>query len=429
MTRLSDQIDAQISDEEIRNQTERILASSSFKNSKRHTRFLRYIVEKTLSGESEGIKERSIGIEVFDRPADYDVSNDAIVRVAAGEIRKRLAQYYLHEGASDEIALDLPSGSYVPLLTKNHPASWSKPLKEMPPGVSELPISESALSMQIASGRPAASEIQLLDKETVGSSRRFGSSRSFRLLLGGFLLVIGGFLAYLFRPIPPLERFWKPVLRPHLPSLVCIGDMNFIMPPDNNPIISEPVSDVMRSRNHVGPNDLSALARLTGILGRYGEPSRVLLADNANLTDLRIQPVVFIGAFDNVWTQRIASDSPIRLRRDPITGSGSIVDMQNSKTLEWTVDLRQPLGAVHRDYALVARFDSPLTGQTDVILAGVGPYGTAAASEFVTNPEYFRQFEAQAPKGWEHKDVEIVLSTDVVDGRSAPPRMILFDVR
>lgn len=71
---------------------DKILQSPSFQGSKRCQRFLRFAVEKTLAGESHLLKERVIGAEVFDRPPDYETSADAIVRVKANEVRKRLAQ-------------------------------------------------------------------------------------------------------------------------------------------------------------------------------------------------------------------------------------------------------------------------------------------------------------------------------------------------
>lgn len=99
---------------EIRAQLDRILASSFFKNTKRHPHFLRFIIEKTLSGDAHEIKERLIGAAIFDRKASYDLASDPIVRVAAADIRKRLAQYYDQEEPGSNIRISLPIGSYVP---------------------------------------------------------------------------------------------------------------------------------------------------------------------------------------------------------------------------------------------------------------------------------------------------------------------------
>jgi hypothetical protein len=94
-------------------QTELILASQHFSHSKRSQLLFRYIVVKTLEGQGSILKERTLGVEVFGRAPDYDTNADPIVRMAAGEIRKRIAQYYHESAHRDELRIDLPSGSYT----------------------------------------------------------------------------------------------------------------------------------------------------------------------------------------------------------------------------------------------------------------------------------------------------------------------------
>src|SRR6516164_1078552 len=103
-----------LSEDRIREELERVLSSHEFRASKRSQEFLRYVTENTLSGRAEMLKERTIGIEVFGRSASYEPSDDATVRVKAGEVRKRLGIYYSGEGAQDPIRIELPSGTYIP---------------------------------------------------------------------------------------------------------------------------------------------------------------------------------------------------------------------------------------------------------------------------------------------------------------------------
>ena len=98
----------------IREQLDRILASPLFRNSKRYPSLLRYVVEQALDGHASDIKERTLGIEVFGRPPDYDTNVDPVVRISAAEIRKRIAQYYHDGGHENEIRIDIPLGSYIP---------------------------------------------------------------------------------------------------------------------------------------------------------------------------------------------------------------------------------------------------------------------------------------------------------------------------
>src|ERR1700688_2598396 len=106
-----------LTDEErkaIQEQLERLLSTSHFKQSRRFPSFLRFVIDQTLLGQTDLLKERTLGIEIFGREADYDTSSDPIVRVTATEIRKRIAQYYQEPGHEAELRVSLPSGSYVP---------------------------------------------------------------------------------------------------------------------------------------------------------------------------------------------------------------------------------------------------------------------------------------------------------------------------
>ena len=98
----------------VRSTLELVISSDGFAGSKQCQDFLRLLVERALAGEVETLSERMVGVELFGRPADYDISNDSIVRVRATEVRKRLAQYYRETALSPIVRIELPSGSYVP---------------------------------------------------------------------------------------------------------------------------------------------------------------------------------------------------------------------------------------------------------------------------------------------------------------------------
>ena len=107
----------------VQQQLEKLLATSLFNSSKRYPSFLKFVVTRALAGQTDQLKERILGVEVFGRPADYDTNTDPIVRVTAAEIRKRIEQYYQDPKHSQEIRLFLPSGSYAPLFSwPGHPA-------------------------------------------------------------------------------------------------------------------------------------------------------------------------------------------------------------------------------------------------------------------------------------------------------------------
>ena len=91
----------------VRSQLEKIVSDGRFAASKRYPGLLRYIVEQTLADNEENLKERTLGVEVFHRPPDYDTNLDPVVRLCAAEVRKRLAQYYQSPARGDELRIEL----------------------------------------------------------------------------------------------------------------------------------------------------------------------------------------------------------------------------------------------------------------------------------------------------------------------------------
>jgi len=100
----------------IRAQLEKVVASGLFARSDRLIRFLRFSVEQVLAGRRDCLKEQTLGIEVFDRKQDYDPRIDPIVRVEARRLRTKLTAYYSSNGNGDQVLIELPKGSYVPVF-------------------------------------------------------------------------------------------------------------------------------------------------------------------------------------------------------------------------------------------------------------------------------------------------------------------------
>src|SRR5258706_6337501 len=108
--------------EQIQDQLDRILRSSLFARSERMSRFLRFSVENTLESPGSAIKEYVVGVEGFERPADYDPQVDPIVRVEARRLRAKLKSYYAGAGSADTILIDFPKGAYAAVFRSSEPA-------------------------------------------------------------------------------------------------------------------------------------------------------------------------------------------------------------------------------------------------------------------------------------------------------------------
>ncbi len=105
----------------VREHLKEVIASPEFAGSKRAGDFLQLIVDHTLAARLDNLRERMIGAEMFGRPIDYDTANDAVVRVKASEVRKKLAQYYSGLGQPPAVRIEIPAGSYVAKFL------WEKP--------------------------------------------------------------------------------------------------------------------------------------------------------------------------------------------------------------------------------------------------------------------------------------------------------------
>jgi len=127
--------------EAVKAELNRILSSPHFVDTSRMKRFLTYVVDETLAGRANLIKGYTLGIEVFDRPENFDPQADTIVRVQAGQLRRRLDLYYSTLGQSNPVRIVIPKGAYVPKFEIRETRSVT-PLKSSEPLAKILPIEQ-----------------------------------------------------------------------------------------------------------------------------------------------------------------------------------------------------------------------------------------------------------------------------------------------
>src|SRR5215831_9689365 len=109
--------------ESVRGMLDRILSSDSFAQAEALRHLLRYLIENTIQGRNNQLKEYVLGVDVFGRGPAFDPRIDAIVRVQAGRLRRKLKQFYEQEGSSETVVIALPKGSYVPVFRVNAPVA------------------------------------------------------------------------------------------------------------------------------------------------------------------------------------------------------------------------------------------------------------------------------------------------------------------
>jgi DNA-binding winged helix-turn-helix (wHTH) protein len=223
-----------------------------------------------------------------------------------------------------------------------------------------------------------------------------------------------------------LDFFWGPVFNTSEPVLICIADQNqygAVALRD----AADPARQILLKDNltAVVIDDLNAVIQITGIL-KSNEKRYSLKGEGVTtLTDLRNGPTVFVGAFDNAWTLRLTN--PLRYHfanNPPEMTQFRIVDSQSPSQTHWGIDRGEQMATNnYRDYAIVARFTDSNTGKLAIVIAGVARGGTIAAGELVTNPTYLAELSSAARASGNKKNMEIVLSTQIIDGQPGSPKI------
>jgi hypothetical protein len=142
------------------------------------------------------------------------------------------------------------------------------------------------------------------------------------------------------------------------------------------------------------------------------------------LADLRGKPCVFIGGFNNDWTLALAGELRFYFDHDSQTNTSMVRDRSDPGNNAWTVANAWPYPTMPTDYAIVTRARNATTEQTVVIAAGITHFGTVAAAEFLSNPAYFNAALPGAPRDWDRKNMQVVLSVKVMSGTAGPPKVL-----
>jgi hypothetical protein len=384
-------------------QAERLATSPYFRGSTRYPSFLKFIVEQTLEGQASTLKERTLGIEVFGRSPGFDTSGDPIVRVAAAEVRKRVAQYYQDPGHENETRIDLHPGSYVPHFI------FATSLAETQNAASESDDSDHL---------PAAVQ----EPQNPGLKPKLK-----RLILVGLALIIsivllGGIAKHIWdsRRTTLLDSMWSDSSE----ITVCAGVLTAPLPIAASEL--DPHDTRGMNSAFVPFGDTLAMSRLQAAFLEHHQKSRIKVCNSVTYEELRRSPTALVGAYDNDWTMRIAQSLRFRFSSSGPAGR-YIIDSKSGPNARWTIEYGSADGSIVQDYAIAAMLNDNMLGQPVLIIAGIGPNGTMAASEFFSSNSSVKLIRSVAPPYWKGRNFEAVLSTQVVKGNTGPPRIVAIE--
>jgi hypothetical protein len=351
-----------------------ICASPFFISSKRCQQFLRYVVLETIQGRAEQIKERNIAHEVFGKGSNFEPGEYSLVRVKAGEVRKRLSEYY-ESTPEHGLRIELPVGSYVPRIHNS---------QETPPAVEPVVAGSS-------------------------STARTFDRRRFGWLAGGTLGVLGAasLLPLYRKKTAPLDLLWRPVFATQAPLLIFI------------PVMREPNGDLTE---WVGIGPAATLRRAADFLTEHHYPYHLRFGAELTFSQLSEQPSLLLGGFDVDWTLRMTNGlrfAPVHLEG---TGERAIIDRQTKQT--WKSVKRPQNPYVDVDYGILCRLFDSTTGQIVFLAVGTQTFGTEGAANLLFFPELFSSLMKQAPGNWEAKNFQAVIRVSVIGTTPSTPQLV-----
>jgi hypothetical protein len=427
--------------EAILRELESILISPFFRTSNRSKQFLSYVVQHTLDGSHEPLKERTIGAKLFQRPAGYSTGDDPVVRVQAGEVRRRLEQYHHAALSQSPVRIELPVGSYAPEFR------WAAPRLDEPAPVEQIPAErtepEPAKGELTKTAQAPIAPIDLVAK----SSRRFAQAR---LILGFTVaLAVALLAAFVYRAgngNPTVNQFWSPVLATTEPVLICLAKPTVFVPSRELlqkyskspsefttelqrltlPAPMQPQDklvwgDMVKYGDYgVAAGDAYAAVRLSALLGKMGKESQVRIGSHYSFADLRNSPAIVVGAFNNRWTMQMTSNLHFAFVEED---GKQMIREQGPAGRAWRAKFG-PHDEVIEDFGIVTRLLNSKTGQFVVSTAGILSDGTQAAAELVSSSHYLEEALRTAGPGWAKKNLQFVVQTTVTDSVPGPPQTV-----
>jgi len=440
-----------------------VLSSSAFRGSHRSQEFLRHVVELALKGEFDRLKERILGIEIFHRDNGYDTSEDAIVRVSANEVRKRLAQYYAERG-QESYHVRLLSGSYVPEFRHVHPLLASP--ADAPSTPTEIvPTSESTET-------PSASHSSVTEASPSAAPSLTNSSAAWlpRLPRSGWIAMAcvalvcfaaGLFLSGRVLPLPHnlgdrhaspsaysfYQEMLGPVVNdPNLATFIVVSNpklflyrgsndpnpddgaafpFHYALPANLAHAIEQGANDnqasypyhrlVLDTTDYTGLGEAKSLFGLGALLQALGRPAHLSESRFLNWDMARTEHLIVLGApHMSAWTENTLAHANFTMDHDQIRNNHPLAGEQ-------AVYVHTGSGMNMDDYGLIWMSQSP-SGSRILLLAGLSSTGTAGVGAFFSDPDFMRpvyeELKKQSGRGPFPTNWQVLLH---ISGRDSVP--------
>lgn len=393
---------------------DRLVASHTLHGSESLCKLLRYLGKQAVEHPGVPVKEYQIATEVFGRQADFDPQLDSMVRVQAGRLRTKLAEYYNSEGAGDRLVVELPKGSYAVTFHErpgqggvsgngasaaNHDSGYGEVSAE----TGKRSFAVTALSLALIA---ALATIGWL----VWSRREEGTSSA----NAGAAAPVAG----------PIQTFWKGFVRGPEEPWVIFSNAQFVGRPDKGMRYYDAVKDRNAAilDHYTGVGEVLAVHNLDLVFAGLHQSLRVKRGSLFSLDDAKNNDLIFIGSpSENLTLLEIPSTNEFTFRRIPEGPRAGNMEIVNAKPRagEAASYIASPSNVpLLEDYAVIALVKGINPEHSQLILAGTTTIGTQAAVEYVTRENYLSELltRMNVSKPSELKPFEAVIQVKVAKG-------------
>jgi len=389
-------------------QIDKLINSHSLRTSESLCKLLRYLAEHSLDHPGVALKEYQIATEVLGRPPGFDPQSDSTVRVQAGRLRVKLAEYYAHEGPDDPLVVELPKGSYA--LTFHLRSARAGESLPSPAFVPERTVKEKpgtwtrswAIAVLVLSVLLAAS---LVTSGVLLSQRMHSQTAS--------------------QPIgDAYQIFWNRFVTSSQQPWVIFSNGSFVGRPETGMRYFNPASDTRAFilDHYTGVGEVLAIHQLDRIFGMFGRPIGVKRGALFSLDDAKNNDLIFVGSpSENLTLLDIPGTQDFVFRRvdsGPRKGDLAVFNIHPEGS-EPKVFLATPANqATTEDYAVVSLLPGLDPSRSILILAGNSTFGTQAAVEFVCREDSLKELleRLHVSKVGELKAFEALLHVKIAHG-------------
>jgi hypothetical protein len=390
-------------------QIERLTKSHSLHSSESLCKLLRYLAEHSLDHPGIALKEYQIATEVLGRPAGFDPQSDSTVRVQAGRLRVKLAEYYANEGSRDPIVVEIPKGSYT-LTFHLRPTAPEVAIATVPP------VAPKAGRLEfVPSNRGWATAVVVLS-----------------VLLAASLVTCAVLLSQRTRPqagtaqsVPAAyQLFWSRFATSPQQPWVIFSNGSFVGRPETGMRYFNPASDARAFilDHYTGVGEVLAIHQLDHVFNLLNRPLRVKRGALFSLDDAKNNDLIFVGSpSENLTLLDIPGTREFvfqRLDSGPRKGDLAVLNthpLPGEPSLFLATPANQP---TTEDYAVVSLLPGLDPSRSILILAGNSTFGTQAAVEYVSREDSIKELleRLKVSKPNDLKPFEALLHVKIVHG-------------